>query len=506
MPIVAYLNVEHTVYYRLALDVLLEEESRLGIHLSTQEIGQRVRMRLTDAADLVANLPGIDGLLESLYNWGNVDRIYNMRRSGSAQEFLHKDFLYQLTSIGAQVHRTMTALDEEMGAVGSLQSSTLPEVFDALQVFVNAANLDHPDMTASAQAFQRLVHGFSALSENAKLFVQGLNRSLIVKGPDEIESFLAYKELIVGYLQTFIVALSRYRPLIADFLAQADDDRIARMFESIAEIEAPPQRGLSRADVVARDVARMNGQWSGLRSWFYETVDRPAVAQTLEQRASDAVNQILLTIRQINDQRFRRVDRSADLVSLASWFEGMQDAPEEELSALWRTAFGLYPARHLGVLRSLHDDDDAVESESWWTGRPAPVSAAYRAAGPRARQGPVPRIRSTRRAKSMLAAQQVSKMGAEANAERSLAARGTFRLSVLTELDDVEAEVLLRCLDVALSVAADDAGVHRAVTSDGRLQVFLTRVATRLAAVALRGGRASLEDLEMTIRLLEESP
>ena len=41
MKIVAYLNHEKTLFYRLVLDVLLDEEARLGVHLSTEQIRLR---------------------------------------------------------------------------------------------------------------------------------------------------------------------------------------------------------------------------------------------------------------------------------------------------------------------------------------------------------------------------------------------------------------------------------------------------------------------------------
>ncbi|WP_327074087.1 DUF2397 domain-containing protein [Kitasatospora purpeofusca] len=46
MKIAAYLTHENALYYRVILDVLLEEEARLGIHLSTAEIAHRVRRAL----------------------------------------------------------------------------------------------------------------------------------------------------------------------------------------------------------------------------------------------------------------------------------------------------------------------------------------------------------------------------------------------------------------------------------------------------------------------------
>ncbi|MFF8981748.1 DUF2397 family protein [Streptomyces cellulosae] len=122
--------------------------------------------------------------------------MHNLRRSGTAEEFLRKDFLYQLTSEGAEVHRTLTAIDRQMGSAGALQASMLPEVLEALNLLLASTGHTPPDLAGANRAFQRLVSGFTQLSENAKRFVQGLNRSLAAEGKLDIEAFLAYEDCL----------------------------------------------------------------------------------------------------------------------------------------------------------------------------------------------------------------------------------------------------------------------------------------------------------------------
>ncbi|MGY0489136.1 TIGR02677 family protein [Streptomyces sp. WG-D5] len=504
MPLVNYMTDERAAFFRLTLDVLLEEEARLGVHLPTAEIGAEIAKRLASAPELLAAMPPVDGLLDKLRTWGNVDRIYNLRRSSTPQEFIRKDFLYQLTPAGAQVHRTLTAIDQELGAAGALQSTMLPEVVEALSVLVAAVESEPPDQAGARRAFGRLAGGFVQLTESAKLFVQGLNRSLAVDDQLDVEAFLAYKDVVVEYLQTFILALSRNGPLISRYIERAEAAGITGHLSSIAALDAAPQLGVTKEDVIARDAHRLQQQWAGVRGWFFEGPDRQPIAQTLQDRASDAVNQILLTIRQINEQRFRRVDRTADLVALAAWFDDMNDTgvSETAVAALWRTAFGMYSTRHLGHARLLDDDVDTLPEASWWDSLPAPVSAAYRAVGPRSRPGPAPRVRSTRKTKTLLAAELGKQQHLEAAAEQSLAARGPVLLSKLGHLDDAEANVLLRCLDCALSTPPDSAGGRRATTNDGRLAIVL-RPAPHVppATVTMRGGRIQIADMELTVHL-----
>ncbi|SEE33769.1 TIGR02677 family protein [Streptomyces sp. KS_5] len=503
MPLVSYMTDDRAVFYRLTLDVLLEEEARLGVHLPTAEIGAEVAKRLSSAPTLLADMPPIEGLLDKLRTWGNVDRIYNLRRSSTPQEFIRKDFLYQLTPAGAQIHRTLTAIDHELGATGALQSTMLPEVLDALSILVTAVEAAPPDLAGANRALGRLAGGFTQLTENAKLFVQGLNRSLAVGEKLDVEAFVAYKHVVVDYLQTFILALSRNGPLISGYIDRAEAAGITGHLQSIAALDPAPQLGVAKEDIIARDTDRLRQQWSGVRSWFFEGPDRQPISQTLQDRASDAVNQILLTIRQINEQRFRRVDRTADLVALATWFDAMDDDNgQSDVSALWRTAFGMYSTRHLGHARLLDDDVDVLAEASWWDSPPAPISAAYRAAGPRRRPGPAPRIRSPRHTKRLLAAELGKQQHLETAAEQALADRGSILLSDLGQLDDAEADVLLRCLDCALSTPKDSKGARRATTSDGRLAITL-RPAPHVspACVTMRGGRIWIADMELTVTM-----
>ncbi|MEV7120966.1 TIGR02677 family protein [Kitasatospora griseola] len=501
MPVVTYLTHQKAVYFRLALDVLIEEEASLGIHLSAAEIRHRVVQRLAAEPELLEQLPAVDGLLDDLHRWRNVDRIHNMRRSGTAKEFLKKDFLYQLTDAGAQVHRMMVDLDQAVGTTGSLQKAMLPEVMEALQQLDEA--LMAADFAMASRAFHRVVGGFGQLSENAKRFVQGLNQSLSLDGETEVEAFLAYKDVVVSYLQDFILVLNRYGPRISELIIGLEDKNVGDRFTVIAAEDAAPRLETTREEVIEQEAARMRAQWARVRNWFVEGGDRPPVAQALQDRAAGAVEHILLIVRQLNDRRSRRRNRSADLLELAVRFDRAEN--EREVTALWRSAFGTYAARHLGTPRDPEIDADVRPDRSWWAGLPAPVSVTFRAAGPRTRRGAPPSLSDPRARKARLAAVQRDEKARETAAELSLIARGPVRISDLGRLDQAETEVLLRCLDRALSARPDESGVRRAKSGDGCLLINLAPPTdSGYGTVSLPGGRLSLADHELTVHLLQE--
>ncbi|SDJ12762.1 TIGR02677 family protein [Actinokineospora alba] len=500
MPVVRYLGSKLAPFYRIVLDVLFAEESRLGLQLSTATITQRVASRIELAAGGTVDCPPVANLLEQLHEWGNVDRIHNTHRKGDYQEYLKQDYLYQLTPAGTLVHRELTRIDQELGMTGALQASMLPEVRQALIALSNAfTETDAEKRNQDAYiAFTRVVNGFTLLSENAKLFVQGLNRSLHLDSAEKAESFLEYKTMAVDYLQTFSIGIAKFAAGIAEGIEAAENCGLLDVLPEIAAVEAAPTPGVSAVDAATRDAEIMRERWLGLRRWFFHDGDQQPVVTTLADRSVDAISRIMTTVRQLNDERFHRVNRKADLVTMARWFSDQ----DTDVVLLWRAGFSLYPARHIGAPHPAEAEADIRPGVSWWEGVTPPISLRLRTQGPRASGGVASRLPDQRMAKKLLKERQQAEDAVVEAATRSLAGRSPCRLSSLSHLSAAEFDVLLRCLDVALA-SRDHDGVQSAETSDGMIKVILrppapgefTTIATPRGTIGIADFHITLEDL-----------
>jgi uncharacterized protein (TIGR02677 family) len=500
MPVVRYLGSRLAPFYRIVLDVLVAEESQLGLQLPTATIAQRATARIEQAAGGSVPCPPASKLLDQLYEWGNVDRIHNTHRKGDYQEYLRQDYLYQMTPAGTIVHRELTRIDQELGITGALQASMLPEVLQALVALAKALDIsEEKERNQQAYiAFSRVVNGFTQLSENAKLFVQGLNRSLHLDSKEKAESFLAYKRVVVDYLQTFSIGIAKFAAGIAEAIEAAEGRGVLSALPQIAGVEAAPALGVSAKDATARDAGIMRAQWLGLRRWFFPDGDQQPVVTTLADRSVDAISRIMTTVRQLNDERFRRVDRKADLVTMARWFSD----GETDVVSLWRSGFGLYPTRHLGAPHPAEAEIDIRPGIGWWEGVAPPISARLRTQGPRASGGVASRLPDQRKTKWLLRERQQAEDAVVEAAARSLAGRSPCRLSSLTYLPAEEFDLLLRCLDVALASRAHD-GTRSAETSDGLIRVTLwppdpdgaATITTPRGALSIADFHIALEDL-----------
>lgn len=497
MPVVKYLGSKAAPFYRLVLDILIEEESRLGLLLPTAAITQRVTERLEQASGGPVDCPPVAKLLEQLCEWGNVDRIHNTHRKGSPQEYLRQDYLYQMTPAGTVVHRELTKIDQELGMTGALQASMLPEVRQALLELVAA--LGEPSSADRDQrayiAFTRVVNGFTQLSENAKLFVQGLNRSLHLDSAEKAERFLAYKRLVVDYLQTFSIGIAKFAAGIAEGIAAAEQRDVLTALPDIAAVEAAPTLDVSLEEAAVRDAEVMHAQWLGLRRWFFPDGDRQPVVTTLADRSVEAISRIMTTVRQLNDERFRRVNRKADLVTMARWFS----SADTDVTTLWHAGLGLYSARHLGAPHPAEAEIDIRPGIGWWDGVAPPISPRLRTQGPRASGGIASRLPNQRKAKKLLRMKQQAEDATVEAAARSLAGRSPCMLSSLTYLPAEEFDLLLRCLDVALASPARD-GVRYAETSDGLIRVTLRQSGPDdVAMIITPRGTMGIADFHITL-------
>ncbi|HEX3130875.1 MAG TPA: DUF2397 family protein [Thermoanaerobaculia bacterium] len=108
--------------------------------------------------------------------------------------------------------------------------------------------------------------------------------------------------------------------------------------------------------------------------------------EPLRAAARGAINRILLVLERLHEKRFRRFSRTADLLRLAGWFDGLATA--EEAHRLFQQAFGLFGARHLGGLDE--DPDLVLPATSWWEAPPVPVAPALRRTGRGTALGRIP--------------------------------------------------------------------------------------------------------------------
>lgn len=359
-----------------------------------------------------------------------------------------------------------------------MQAVALADIAVQLRALLALADRSDPDPAVVHLALLALVDRFSGLAENARAFMNSLQRTVDLHEA-EVEVFLAYKQRLIEYLERFIEDLVTRGAEIAgllDTLGAPPAGTVAPLLRLAAEREASDAAPDAAAEALAAAERRWQGRWDGLRAWFLSTPGRNSQAKLLRSAARQAVPQLLAVVQALNERRAGRSDRSADFKELARWFA---EAPDDDARhRLWRSAFGLHSARHLTIDQEAlgeREADPVPASASWYDAPGVRISPQLRRTGSYERRGRARAVQDRAEARAYLAELAHKQAEQTAAARARLVTRGEVRLSELGELDPAAFGLFLLLLGDALSAWRPQTDSVTATTNDGTLEIRLTR-------------------------------
>lgn len=459
LDVFSYVIEKNAPIYRAIVGIFADAKARYRIQLRVEEVARELRARaviIGDEVDLIRHL-------DALHDWGNLKRTQDTREAATLAEFYRRHSLYQFTPEGEEAHRGVLAVERVFETSGGrLSSVMLPAIAERLAALRAEMDAEQPD-AARLYTLLRELHGFSTeLAENARRFMNDLADSLERLALTD-EAFLAYKRAVLVYLQGFVAELNRYQPQIVAAIEEIDGlgaDRV--MVLAATADEAPAPDGTRRGPV-----RELRDRWEALRAWFCGTPHQRPEVEHLRKATRDAIGRILRVLDRLNEKRFLRINRAADLLCLARWFAAASTAVERD--ALFTAAFGLHSARHF----SISCPDEGVDrGRSWWSAEPAAVAPRLRESGRRSnpgRPGAVADYGERKRA-ALAEIRELEERNARAM-QRFVGC--TLRLSEMGRLPRAELDALLALLDAALRSPVQADGRRRA-TALGQYGVTIT--------------------------------
>lgn len=485
----AHLTVPNTTLYRAVMRVFTEAKERFAVHLRPEDVYVALA-----APERPSGVESLTKALDNLADWGNLRADPDTARVTAVEDFYRKRFIYQLTQAGEAAEAALGTYDATLGRRGELQAVALHDIVGQLRALLVIAAQDEPDPAKTHLTLVALTERFTALADNARAFMGSLQRTIDLHGV-EVDAFLAYKDRLVQYLERFIQDLitlgGRIASLIGALTAQGGVEPLLRLAAGREAVDAAPGRA-ERAEAEA--YRRWQARWRGLADWFVSEESRESQAGLLRRRALGSIPQLLSVVRQLNDRRAGRSDRSADFRVLARWFA---EAPDDEARhRLWRVAFGLHPARHLtvdGETLAARAADPVPAATPWQEAEPVRISPQLRRTGSYERRGKPRRVADRTAARRQLAELAERQTRQTARARAALATGGETRLSLLGELDPVAFDLFLRLLGDALSTWRPGMTRTTATSSDGSMEIRLTalddgtRAEVRTTAGVFRG-------------------
>jgi uncharacterized protein (TIGR02677 family) len=459
-----FTTTEKTELHTATLYAFGEANERLETALTFDEV--RARLRSVGWFEAVTD-EELDSTLSRLRQWGLVDVVQNHAvHYTTAEDYERKNLQYLLTKRGEAAFEGVQHALSVLASSGALQTAVLDAIADRLDELHHLLSSAGSSDRRLYTTLMELEGHLDALRTNTKQFNSELQR-LLRDDQLDLTTFHEVKRATVSYLQEFVTNLDQRRHTIRDALGRVEDVGVGPMHRrALAGAELPQ---LSAGDPGSEWLRHRSAKWDGLRLWFRPSDGGAPRVDELQDVARRAIVSLLRVLDRMSESRRRSSSAAADFRALARWFAAGET--EADAHRLFNAAFGMWPARHAHLG---HEDDELIShTESWATAPPVPVSPLLRRSGRTehtARTGKVRDVEELRLLRRAAARRERAEIEA---AWRQLATGGPVSLSSLEQLDHDSFHRLLDLVGRALATHRDGAGVRRATTADGRVEIRL---------------------------------
>jgi len=426
---------ENVTLYRAILGTFMESRERFVFQLRLPEIVDALRSEnFSESVDEKE----FESAVVQLCEWGILDPLPDISDVRIVEEFYSPRHVYRLTAKGEAAEKACADFSST-SSPSELQTGGLADIREFLMEMRQL--MDGPPMNAGRmrRKLQTLDVLLEDFSHTAQEFIESLDQ------PSRRDQVKAGR--LIEFCRQWISEL------------EAESDRIGtivREIEAAGSIDSP--------------------YWERCRSWFLAKPPQSSAHEDLCERSRAAMPMLLRGFAADHDRGIHRIDRAHDFRVLAGWFATAES--DAEAHVLWRTAFGLRPARHLSINEATLDEREArhvLPNTSWLDAPPLRLSENISDRRGSWFTGGLSRIidRSSEKEKLAAAAHEESRRLLET--QHRLGSGDRIRLSQLENLEANEFELFLDLLgEAAAKVFASES--QEILSGDGRLRVRLEPV------------------------------
>lgn len=488
-----YLTYDNTADYlalmRLFTSTLLTDLSASEAHAALETTGDTL------------TLEEVEARCQQLERWGNLVPSVRDARVATISEYLRSRSRYQVSKLGGRVHRQvdeiLAAKDgarevarELLGSTGT----TLARIADAAErLTAPQPDIDRVDLDALAADVTTVFNNQRLFADSATdfyAFVQGRIARYDLAG----EEFAAFKTMLLDYVELISADVNRHAPRIGALLERIEVN-LPPVLAALDTLPGPATAGES----VERSPGRSLEDWVELTAWYTGRRGRSGPDQ-LRGAAEQALGQLLTNAKRMLAAAGTGVSRRADLLRLATWFEG---ADAEGCHRIYDAAFGAYPARHL-LGGPDEDDGRAGPTTSWWDDTPVEVPLSLRERGDRTPRGRIAKVPDPGLDRERLLAEAQAEEDRTRAAAAELAAIGDLHGA---HVSPAARELLLDRLADLLSREQDLSGTASSTDTDTRLRLTATLTPGAVTVVHGPDGDLTVHDLTLaTDRATQHAP
>jgi len=433
--------------------------------------------------------------LNKLVTWGNLLPSSHSVRVRSIEEYQRTRSRFQLSPLGERVQRQADELLESADAAREISRELLGLISQGLTDL--ADRLEQPggiDAGTARETVATVFAQFWTFRDSVRDFYAFLGQVLARYDLDTAE-YGGFKDLLLDYIESITEEIVLLTPRIERHLDRLEPHLtgLVTMLREGGLAGAAADLGVAVQHSRGHDLT----DWAGLRAWFSDSDGRRSEVSQLRDATMRALQSLLANAKRMIRSVGQGASRRRELLRLAAWV----DATDESTAAdVFSSAFGLYPARHLGIAA----DAEVVvaATTSWWPAPAVDVPVSLRDRGVRAARGRVSGMvdRSAQRQALVEHAAEEQRLRAAAAAELLSAAAdlGAVRLSAPA------IHLLLELMAQALG--AGDPAAGNAVTSNVDLSVRCELISKPGYEITLRSATGDLTTQDIGIDITRMEP
>jgi uncharacterized protein (TIGR02677 family) len=417
-------------------------------------------------------------------------------RVTSIAEYQRQPARYAVSALGARLHREVQAFLAATGGAREVPRELLGLVADGLVALADGPGR-HPDAADPedlAGVVSTIFGQFYEFSASVTDFYTYIG-SVFTRSDLDGDQWMGFKGLLLDYLESIVDSVRRHSPTIEAALVRleptlaallerlgSEDGAFSRLYDA-----SPGAEGMERAR------GRTRADWDQLAEWFTDDRTHGSGARQLRAAAGQAVGSLLGNLKRINGASAHETSLRRHFLKLAGWFDA---ATPEGAHVLFTSAFGLYGARHLGVLLPDEMADAVPATASWWKSPTAPVPISLRERGDRNPRGRTIRVADHRGQKQRLLAASRAEADRRAAGCAELLAMGR-RLGE-ARLSPAATEVLLELLGAATATMGPHRGEGSATLVDHPVTLWVSPAESDLV-IRGDGGDLSAQGLDIVV-------
>ena len=278
--------------------------------------------------------------LDMLVSWGNLSAIQDTTKVATYQQFMNKQFRYQMTEYAIEIERMAIRLENLFIEGSSLEPTLLERIKDELKTLSKMPELEDKEVGAW---WSQLSADFQRLNQNYQDYIRDWY-SAKAEELMKTKIFLMYKEKLVEYLRNFIKELQQYAHEIEYILKQVSKEKNTEIIEKICRYE----QSIPRMDIeeVSFEALKENieGKYSSLLNFFLSINGNESEVEKILSMTNEIIRRITRYAANILEMSNQYSNRREEYKKMMDLFGECDDIKEAHL--LSSQVFGISTYKH----------------------------------------------------------------------------------------------------------------------------------------------------------------